>query len=144
MGSFSTDLDKFIEKAGKNADAVIRKVVLDIGAELVEMSPVGDGSSWISPPPAGYSGGRFRSNWSHSVGNASTNQYDTTSASDSMDRITSSLPMKASGLVHYITNNLPYAQRLEDGWSKQAPVGMVSITATKFQSFINDAVKEVD
>jgi hypothetical protein len=28
----------------------------------------------------------------------------------------------------YIQNNLPYAERLENGWSKQAPHGMVKIT----------------
>jgi hypothetical protein len=28
----------------------------------------------------------------------------------------------------YIQNNLPYAERLENGWSKQAPNGMVKVT----------------
>jgi len=28
----------------------------------------------------------------------------------------------------WISNGLPYAQRLEEGWSKQAPTGMVAVT----------------
>jgi hypothetical protein len=31
----------------------------------------------------------------------------------------------AVGDLYYLTNNLPYIERLEYGWSKQAPGGMV-------------------
>ncbi|WP_330210091.1 hypothetical protein [Pseudomonas sp. AM4(2022)] len=41
-------------------------------------------------------------------------------------------------------NNLPYGPRLEyEGWSNQAPAGMVQITVTEFQMFINKAVSEL-
>jgi hypothetical protein len=33
----------------------------------------------------------------------------------------------------YIQNNLPYAMRLENGWSKQAPAGMIAITLNELQ-----------
>ncbi|WP_436897714.1 hypothetical protein [Acinetobacter gyllenbergii] len=32
------------------------------------------------------------------------------------------------GSLIYIQNNLPYIERLENGWSDQAPLGMVSTT----------------
>lgn len=32
------------------------------------------------------------------------------------------------GSVIYLQNNLPYIERLENGWSDQAPLGMVSTT----------------
>jgi hypothetical protein len=35
-----------------------------------------------------------------------------------------------------LVNNLPYAQRLENGWSGQAPNGMVSLTAQEFQQVV--------
>jgi len=145
MGDFSTDLDKIIEKAGKNADAVIKKVVLAVGTELVEVSPVGDPTWWESEAPEGYVGGRFRSNWSHSVGQYDSDiEHDITSKRAAISRIKDDIPSKASGLVHYITNNLSYAIALEEGHSDQSPFGMVELTRWKLQNFIDDAVKEVD
>lgn len=46
---------------------------------------------------------------------------------------------KAPGSV-LISNNLPYAQRLEDGWSDQAPIGMVKVTVAEFQSIVKKAL----
>ena len=44
-----------------------------------------------------------------------------------------------AGNVVYLTNNLPYAQRLEyEGWSKQAPAGMVRVNMAR----IADIMKE--
>lgn len=43
----------------------------------------------------------------------------------------------------YFSNTVPYATRLEFGHSKQAPNGMIRITAAEFQKFFNQAVKTV-
>jgi hypothetical protein len=48
----------------------------------------------------------------------------------------------AAGKVHFLTNNLPYALRLEYGWSKQAPHGMVGVTVKEYQQIVDKAVKE--
>jgi len=40
--------------------------------------------------------------------------------------------------VIYLTNNLPYAQRLEEGYSQQAPAGMVALTIQEFQAIANE------
>ena len=38
-------------------------------------------------------------------------------------------------------NNLPYGPRLEyEGWSSQAPAGMVQVSVTEAQTFVNNAV----
>lgn len=37
----------------------------------------------------------------------------------------------------WICNNMPYANRLEYGWSQQAPNGMVSITLLEMEDWIN-------
>ena len=34
----------------------------------------------------------------------------------------------------YIQNNLPYANRLENGWSNQAPAGMVALTIAEVEA----------
>jgi hypothetical protein len=53
--------------------------------------------------------------------------------------IVSSIPGQAAGLVFYLTNNVPYAQRIEDGWSRQAPNGLVALTAVEFQQIVDEA-----
>lgn len=37
-----------------------------------------------------------------------------------------------------------YAYRLETGYSTQAPLGMAGVTAAEFQTFVNQAVRELD
>ena len=145
--SFSLDISKFAKKAGDNADKVVRKVVLDIGRSLVEKTPVGNPDLWQNPDnkPDGYVGGHARANWSHSIGalvNQEFKEIDATGGA-SIDRIISSVPVKAAGEVHYIQNSLPYMQALEDGHSTQAPAGMVAITQTEFQDYIQKALGEL-
>ena len=95
----------------------------------------------------GYVGGRFRGNWQVSFEVGATGMLDLVDPTGSA--------AKAIGkgvLEHYqigvgkiwIMNNLPYGPRLEyEGWSNQAPAGMVQITVTEFQMFINKAVSEL-
>ena len=145
--SFALDIQKFAQKCGANADLVVRKVVLDIGRSLVEKTPVGNPDLWQNPDnkPDGYVGGHARANWSHSIGVQVIQEFDVVDATGnaSIDRIVGSVPVKAAGKVHYIQNSLPYMQALEDGHSTQAPAGMVAITQTEFQDYIQKALGEL-
>ena len=145
MGKFSLDISAFVKKAKGSADAVVRKVVLDVGARIVERSPVGDGSLWKNPPPKGYIGGRFRANWQASEGTSPSGDLpdiDPT-GSASNERIAAAIPINAAGGKYFLANNLPYAERLETGWSKQAPAGMVGLVVEEFTSIVDDAVQAV-
>ena len=146
--SFAEDIKKFAQKAGDNADMVVRKVVLDIGRSLVEKTPVGNPDLWQNPDnkPEGYVGGHARANWSHSIGalvNQEFKEIDATGGA-SIDRIISSVPVKAAGEVHYIQNSLPYMQALEEGHSSQAPHGMVALTELQFAQFVEQAAAAVN
>jgi len=143
--SFSLDMSAFAEKTNKNIDLVIGKVVIDVAAEVIKRSPVGDASYWVSPPPAGYVGGRFRGNWDYGVNTAPVNEYSTIdpSGSVSSDRVKSKLGVKTAGKVHWIVNNLPYAERIENGWSRQAPQGVIGLTVIKFQSIVDAAARAI-
>jgi len=148
MMSFALDIQKFAKKAGENADKVVREVVLDIGRSLVEKTPVGNPDLWQNPDnkPEGYVGGHARANWQHSTG--APIQVDLVDARDktgqpTIDKIEASIPQKAAGLVHYITNSVPYIQALEDGHSKQFPHGMVATTEVEFQGIVDVAVSKV-
>jgi hypothetical protein len=41
-----------------------------------------------------------------------------------------------AGSIFYLTNNLPYGERLEYGYSKQAPSGMVRITLAEYEKIL--------
>ncbi len=145
--SFALDIQKFAQKCGSNADLVTRKVVLDIGRSLVEKTPVGNPDLWQNPDnkPDGYVGGHARANWSHSIGalvNQEFKEIDATGGA-SIDRIISSVPVKAAGEVHYIQNSLPYMQALEDGHSTQAPAGIVAVTEVEFHDYVQKAIGEL-
>jgi len=142
--SFASDLRRIAESTNRKADAVVRKIVIDIGTALVMKSPVGDADYWISPAPPGYVGGRFRANWQLGISSydATTTENIDKSGGPTIGRITTKIPSQAAGEVYYITNSLPYAQRLEDGWSKrQAPKGMVKLTVLEFQPIVAAAAR---
>jgi len=146
---FSLDMRKWINGGIANSDAVVRKVILDFGTRLVERSPVGDGTLWKRPPPKGYVGGRFRANWQYGnlagagLPSGELPDIDATGRA-STERLAAGVAGAARmATKHYLVNNLPYAIRLETGWSKQAPAGMVAITVAEFQPIIDKAATEV-
>lgn len=142
--SFALDIRKFAERAGEKVDLVVRKVILDLGTSVVEKSPVGDATLWSSPPPPGYVGGRFRGNWQYGFGEMPVGVLETIdpTGGESVQRILSGSSQSPVAGLHYISNNLPYAQRLEEGWSSQAPAGMVSLSVVEFKSIVDKAASE--
>lgn len=141
--SFSLDLSAFTKKAGANADLVVKRVVAGMAESVIEMSPVGDKDYWKSPAPKGYLGGRFRGNWDYGFNAPPKEQFEVTDKTGAIStgRILAGLNVAPVAGIHYIANNLPYAERLENGWSRQAPVGMVGVTVLKFQAVVRGAVR---
>lgn len=98
--------------------------------------------------PAGYTGGRFRGNWQigfdsapdGETGRVDKNGAETLAAGGAM----LAQFKAANNSVIYFVNNVPYAVRLEFGYSSQAPRGMVRITAQEFQKLFNEAAKQVN
>lgn len=92
----------------------------------------------------GYVGGRFRGNWQV------TFETQATGTLSRIDPQGANTKNAAAGVVMSFTsavgtiwavNNLPYGPRLEfEGWSSQAPSGMVRISVNEFQIFVNRAV----
>jgi hypothetical protein len=115
MSDFMRAIDKFIAKANGNVDQVIRQTIVLAAQGLVQRTPVDTG--------------RARANWILGVGNidlTTSNRTDKGGGS-TVSRVAAEVA-SARSRVFYITNALPYIQRLEDGWSRQAPAGMVSVT----------------
>jgi len=138
--SFAADLSKWCKQtAPETTQRVVRIAVTEIANRVIQRSPVGDGSYWQSPPPPGYAGGRFRGNWFYNFGSPSvdfTTAIDP-SGSATLFKIIGGIVDRAG--VHYIANNLPYAERIESGWSRQAPQGMVGLTELEFPEIFERA-----
>lgn len=129
---FATDLKALCDAAKEHAGTVVRKVALDLGSQMIDRSPVDTG--------------RFKSNWMTEIG---VNTGATTTAADksgsaSKAMLASAIAGWEPGKAIWITNNLPYAYRLEyKGWSKQAPGGMVRLAVQDTQRAVAKAAKEV-
>lgn len=143
--SFEHDFKRFGDQTIIKLDNVVKEIVREIALSLIVKSPVGDAALWQNKPRAGYKGGQFRANWQYGEGspnNVTTNAIDPDGGS-TLDRIVGSITEDAAGKFHFITNSLPYAQRLENGWSTQAPFGMVTLTAIEFHPIIAKAIDNV-
>lgn len=127
--TFSADISKFVKKSNGNTEIVVRRIGLELFNKVVMKSPVDTG--------------RFRGNWYLSV-NA---PYKQTFQRFDMNALGSSpgdnFYNEAQSNVNrwkladnsiYITNNLPYAERLEFGYSDQAPQGMARLSVMEIAS----------
>lgn len=142
MGSFALDLAAFAAKAPQRAKQVVDKVSIDLLTKIVLRTPVGNPSLWKSSPPAGYVGGRLRGNWNTGIGSIdSTDQRPAKAGAAPIARGRATVRTREPEADIYITNSLPYAIRVENGYSTQAPAGMVRVTVTEFQGFIAKAAK---
>ena len=114
--SFSLDLSRAINKAKGKQELVVKKVMIEAFSKVVKKSAVDTG--------------RFRANWQASVGTYSRSPGDAFDKSG--DATIRKIKQDVLGMDIsqrcYLTNALPYAVRLERGWSKQAPAGMIRLT----------------
>lgn len=131
MSNFSLDVSKFVDKATKNAEAKIRAVCLELYSGISYLTPVDTG--------------RAKNNWFTSIGSASTETTTATDPTGAQGIARSQADIKAApGNIFYISNNLPYISKLEfggyppgpkivNGYSSQAPRGMVRVTIDRIQ-----------
>lgn len=156
-GTFALQIKEFAEKASNGFDKVIKTTLLDLSRRVIMRTPVGNPDLWLwknadgvyvdyiawKGYPEGYVGGQARANWQSSVGNPAAGVVESVDAKGSatLKKINVS---EAPGSVWWLTNNLPYIQRLEyDGWSTQAPEGMVRVTLTELDESIRQAIADL-
>jgi hypothetical protein len=138
MGTFSANISKFVKKTKIKPDLVVRKLAFDAYDGVLALSPVDTG--------------RFRNNWQIGLGVTNTQTTDTggmfqgtSVGSSAPDPQKLALIGQAKfGVDVIISNNLPYALRLENGWSKQAPTGVLKVAYAQLVASFDKAVKAVD
>lgn len=115
-------------------------VSIELFSGVITSSAVGNRSLWKNPNanPDYPGGGRFRSNWFLSFGSPSTEFNDNiTSESSKINSITSGIRSDSSGKSRYLSNNLPYSERLEyEAWSSQTPLGVIAPNVSRVEAMI--------
>lgn len=141
--SLADDLRKFSDKTGARFSTLRRKLVLDLHADLVAATPVDTGHA--------------RANWQVSTGSPAEGIITDTDHAEPIQPGGNGTPpgststtIAASALKHanpaetmYITNNLPYIERLNDGYSDQAPSGMVEVALASAESRLRDELEHL-
>lgn len=126
---FAIDLKKFGEITREQGRVIFRKIALDLDARIVLGTPVDTG--------------RARGNWFPSI-NTPSSRVDLSAS----DKSGGSAISAAQGIVTvadlgdtiWFTNNLPYILPLENGHSKQAPIGMVDVNLNAVAAFYGGSI----
>lgn len=138
MGKFSDQFKKESQAALKAAREVTRVATIELFSSAIVSSPVGAPELWKNPkPPKGYQAGTFRSNWNITLRNPST-RYSSTKVSSEQQKLqeVASKVTQSESKNYFLTNNSPYGERLENGWSTQAPVGIVAPNVSRVSALI--------
>lgn len=111
-GRFESQLRGFGIKVLDKVDKVRRASVLELFKLVIYATPVDSG--------------RLRGNWQTTVNTPATAEIERTDGNGGLALAEAMANLGGLLDVVWFTNNLPYAERIEyDGWSRQAPEGMV-------------------
>ncbi len=115
MTQFSLDMSKFNEKVMSLGNIAVRKICIELTTAVIVKTP--------------RKTGRAQSNWFASVGMPENRTTDVIEGSAiSVVARETKIADSAYGNVYWLSNNLPYIERLEYGYSKQAPAGMARLS----------------
>lgn len=124
------DLQKFKAKTEAKMEQAARAIILQAFSECIQRSPVDTG--------------RFKGNWQTSTAiPAGVLAVMDPGGSRAIGDLRAAVGAFEVGQTMYLANNLPYAERLENGWSKQAPAGMVKLTVQRWQPIANQVIAQV-
>ena len=136
MAGFADQVKAWERKTERKMDLTVRRIAFRMFSKIVLKTPV--------------DAGRARSNWQASIGSAATGVVDTVdqSGTATIAQIGVIVANMKAGDTIYLANNLPYIRKLEEGgymagpkvvngYSSQAPNGMVALTVQEFQSIVS-------
>ncbi|MAK71782.1 MAG: hypothetical protein CMF19_07030 [Idiomarinaceae bacterium] len=135
---FRKELEEFSEEEILGRAIKLQKRILsEVLTQVVQRTPVGNRKRWkrnieraqrgLHPLPKGYVGGHARKNWQVTLNRRPTTEVDGRDArgQQTIDRGLRRVVQIDKPMIGYVSNLLPYMQRLEDGWSQSAPEGTI-------------------
>ena len=122
--SFAADIARFNKKTEASIDKTVRAVTFALFREIVRRTPVDTG--------------RLKGNWQTTQRAPALGTLTTEDKSGGKAIAAIAAGMGGWGSVTYLTNNLPYAHRIEfDGWSSvKSPQGMVRVSFARIQRLV--------
>ena len=127
--SFASDVEEYAKKAGASLDETSRAIVLELFGSVIKDTPVDTG--------------RAKGNWQTTIGAPASGTVDRLGESEALADVSQQTASFGAGKVIYLSNNLPYIYRLEyDGWSQQAPGGMLRKNVARIQSIVAKAARD--
>lgn len=128
--NLSAKVAEFKRLSQERATTVVQKSLIRTGTSVIVESPVDTG--------------RFAANWMFAFGAVDESTKDGAFSGEgekagSISRLTNTLGGLQLGQVFYLTNSLPYAQRLEDGWSAKSSK-MVARAVNNFPAILAEEV----
>lgn len=148
MAEWSLDLSKYCDKQKHKIKEVRKAYAFGVYSSIVKKTPVDTG--------------RARGNWQITVGQPAEGTTDEKRTTPKKNAV----PDVQGDESIFITNNLPYITMLEfggygkyengeqktkangektvNGYSKQAPNGMVGVTLANNENIVNSAIKAVE
>lgn len=127
--NFSSALNQFFRKVAEEKRVeVVKDVALEFYVRLTENSPVASGC--------------YRANWGVAIDGPYTDADKALTKDDWQTREGEALETidsfsEKSQSIN-ISNNLPYANRIEYGWSKQAPHGVARKSRAEILAYIKE------
>ena len=106
--------ERIVQVTQQRVNQQVRAVTIGVFSSVIKMTPVDTG--------------RAKGNWQCTIGSPANGQNE---LSDSKGAMIATVPNEAGSKV-YLTNNLPYIQKLEYGHSTKAPIGMVRVSIDRF------------
>ena len=143
MGRFSDQIREFRIDFSNLSDEVFRITVIKFFGQIVQASPVDTG--------------RFRANWFVTISRPSRKVEPNSEKSE--NQVNQRIERVVNGAriprVFWLTNNLSYSEVIEfggfrggpktiGGFSRQAPKGVVRITAKRFSRIFNENARRVN
>lgn len=145
------DFNEFARKTLERADRLIRAVGIKTFSSVIRDTPVGDPDLWKAnegktkpKPPPGYVGGRLRANWRCSLAMPDTSTDESVDKNRGIVAVNDVCATADRKKILWLANSLPYAWRIEyEGWSRQAPEGMVRRNVTRIKKIISGELRNL-
>ena len=131
VADFARQVRAFADSAEEKLTLALQRIALEMFERVILRSPVDTG--------------RFRGNWQVAIGRVPTGtlQLEDKTGQATISKAQAAALSLEPGQSITLVNNLPYAQRLEDGYSSQAPAGMVALTVQDFRQIAAQVGVEV-
>jgi len=126
--TFSSDMNRACVNIGRTSESRIRRVALAAYRAINRRSPVDKGT--------------FRANWVASIDTLDRSSDLSKTRTDVNEAVTTATAVITNGArlgtTVYISNAVPYAGKLEDGYSPQAPAGVVAPALTTIKNALDE------